>query len=587
MSNVLGIDIGASFVKAVYIGDTDNLLIPVLNSNFDCMFRVCGVKDSSSAIKPITKDEDRLNLLESGQQVIENVKPLRGESPEGHELEVAVLKEVLEFYRDQSKNRDLSKIDKIVLTHPVSHRPASISALKQIAIDAGLPENKLDTIEEPVALGIFAKHLRPEISTSLLIIDAGHYTTDLVIVRFEGNQPTVESTNYLSVRLGVAELCHRLGRSLWIKSQMVGGLTGISEQPFSEAGPEANNPLIQQMSGWAENSIIKSIGLRFFDPDHYTSLDLHHINNLGQTGKWRDKVSTVNYFYDITAARKENLDLFYPHHNTRLVTQIHQENYREVIRPIIEVLCASTLAVLFDNSEINRLQLAIGGGMSLIPEVSEAINRITNIHGIQNPVELSYNYPGLDPLAPGSLLAIAAGAALAATQNFKRIDTLSDTIGIFVHYEFSDALDYLDKENVLREDFDPESEAHLSEIYARQMENGVIIVPIHRVLAYRGQQLPLKIEFPDDLVILSNSATLNLTRCGDQVNNVRAISPGAFASGATVAQIHIQRLEDDETRLRLFLEVTRNDVWRLIIEDSLGQPILDHNVEFKLTGRVV
>src|SRR5262249_28116108 len=151
--------------------------------------------------------------LERGEHLIENVKPIRGDGKGGEALEVAVLKEVLECYRDQAKNFDLSELDRVTLTHPVSHRPASVQALKQIAVDAGLPSEKLDTVEEPVALGLFAKQLRPDISEQLFVIDAGHYTTDLVMLNFSKGRPVVRATNYLSLRIGVAELCHRIGRS--------------------------------------------------------------------------------------------------------------------------------------------------------------------------------------------------------------------------------------------------------------------------------------------------------------------------------------------------------------------------------------
>lgn len=584
MGNFLGIDMGASYVKAVYKEGANGPLQPVLNKDFNCMFRVCGVEEANGSIRTLTRDEDRQRALERGEHLLENVKPVRGDGKDGEVLEVAVLKEVLECYRDQAKNFDLSQLDRIVLTHPVSHRPASVHALKQIAVDAGLPREKLDTVEEPVALGLFAKQLRPDVSGSLFVIDAGHYTTDLVMLNFQKDRPVVRSTNYLSVRIGVAELCHRIGRSVWLKGQMAGGAVAPSESPFDEAGPEANHPLVQQLSAWAESNVIRAMGIEFFSPEFDATFSLDSLKNIGRVGTWQDKVNIISYPYDISAAQKEELSRPYPHHNANLADKIRRENYRDAIRPIIHALCAATVGVLLELPDLSIVDIALGGGMSLVPETREALAQIMSVWGLRPPVDLNYEYPGLAAMAVGRLLSIASGAAIAAAERFERLDTLSDSLGILLWYELGDALSYLDQENLLPADFDPESAEQLTKLHASTTPANVVIVPLHRVLAQRGMELPLSVEFPDDLVVLAKGATVNLTRYGDQQVIVSSIAPAENAGGV-VAQIKVARLEDTEIPLRLFLEIDRNDVWRLKIKDPSGQTIVNQEVRLDLMGK--
>ena len=592
MGNVLGIDVGASYVKAVYISGGGSDLQPVLNRNSDCMFRMCGVAGPDGSIRILTKDEDRQHALEKGELLVENVKPLRGENKRSEDLEIAVLKEVLECYREQSRNFDLTKLDSVTLTHPVSHRPSSVEALKRIAVAAGLPASKLDTIEEPVALGLFAKHLKPDMSGHLFIIDAGHYTTDFVTLTFQDPGPAVRSANYLSLRLGVAELCHRLGRSVWLKAQMAGGFssTSLVEAPFDESGPEASQPIVQKLSAWAESNIIRAMGIGFFGPDD-PIMKAHLVlsslagDAVGSLGAWREKVNIIYYMYDFSSAKTEELSRSYPHHNKSLVDRIFRENYRETTRPIIRAICAATLGVLLELPEASRLQIALGGGMSLVPEVREALSQLVRARGLEPPIDLNYPYTGLGPLAVGRLLSVASGAAIAASERFTRVDTLSDTLGILVWYELEDALAYLDSQNSLPEDFDPGSEEHLSALHAKSTPGNVVIVPLHRVLAERGTELPVLVEFPDDLVVLSRGGTLNVTRYGDNDKKVSPITPAASAGGGIVAQIKVPRPADPETPLRLSLEISRNDVWQLSIRDSTGRTVVKHEIVIDLKGR--
>jgi hypothetical protein len=587
MGNFLGIDMGASYVKAVYTSGATSELFPVLNKDGDCMFRVCGIRRDDGTFKTLTKEEARKAAIEKGAHPLENVKALRGEGKGGEELEIAVLKEVLECYRRQTGNFDLSKVDRVTLSHPVSHRPNAVEALKRIAAEAGLPEEKLDTIEEPVAIGLFAKHLRPNLDGTLFVVDAGHYTTDLVTMTMERGDPVITSANYLSLRLGVAEICHRLGRSVWLKMQMAAGAPTPTASPFDEAGPEDNNALVQKLSAWAEERVVRAMDIDFFGPDTSTYFTVNILDGTGglSIGPWREKINVVHYQHNSAGANQENLARLYAHHRPEFADRIRAQNYRDATRPLVNALCAAAMGVLLEIEGGTTLNTAIGGGMSLIPEVRDALTRVISCRRLPAPIDLKYDYTGLGALPVARLLSVASGAAIASSQRYVRRDTLSDTVGILVWYELEDALSYLDGEHLLPADFDPASDAALAALSPVTTPHHVVIVPLHRVLAQRGVDLPLDIPFPDDLVVFSRGGTINLTRYGDQHNDALPIAPAAKSGSGIVAQVKVPRPHDPESALRLSIKIRRNDVWELSIRDEAGREVVTQEVALNLVGR--
>lgn len=584
MGNYLGIDLGASYAKAVYIDDMGNLNL-VANKNMNCMFRVSGVRDAEGRIQSVTMDEERRRVMESGQNLIENVKPLRGEGKGGEELETAVLREILECYRENSGDRDLSGIERVMLTHPVSAGPAAVEALKQIAVDAGLPRDLLDTIEEPVALGLFATGKNQDMKGRVLVIDAGHYTTDFVMVTFDEDTPKVLAANYLGLRLGAAEFTHALARSAWLKAQMAAGVTSLSNSPFDEFGPEDGHSLVSQLMCWAEENIIRAMGFELFGLNMNANLHLENLYGLEQLGTWSGQVRDIYYCYDLSAAEEESGSFadYYPDRNLDMQNQIVGENYREVVKPLCHAIGAAALCVILEIENLDELQVVLGGGLSLVEDMRTTVEDILKSHGLAMPLGISYEYQNIGTNM-GLLLATASGAALAASSRFERNDTLADTIGLLSYCEVEEALETLDKADIFPPDFQPD-ETNLKEYGARQHPTGPIVLPLHHILKRRGEPLPCQITFPQVLYKMSKGGKLSLTRAADSSAALSTIEPGISAAGGTVAMVEIPTHIPEETLLYLTLEIERNDVWQLKLTDSSGSTIVDENINLQLTGK--
>src|SRR4051794_40604326 len=114
MGDILGIDLGAAYAKAVFIRDGEDILRPVPNDDGSCVFRVCGVQSGTGHIRLCTTDQQRQEALNRGERVIENVKPLRGRDEIATVIETAVLKKLLESYHRASGATDLREISKVV-----------------------------------------------------------------------------------------------------------------------------------------------------------------------------------------------------------------------------------------------------------------------------------------------------------------------------------------------------------------------------------------------------------------------------------------------------------------------------------------
>ncbi|MCX6580015.1 MAG: hypothetical protein NT166_07505 [Candidatus Aminicenantes bacterium] len=584
MSNYLGIDLGASYAKAVYLDDMGNLK-PVTNKDMNCMFRVSGLRDSEGRIQPVTMDEERRRTLESGKNLIENVKPLRGEGKGTEELETAVLREILECYKENSGDHDLSCLKRAVLTHPVSAGPAAVDALMQIAVDAGLSRNLLDTIEEPVALGLFSTQKNPTLTGRLLVIDAGHYTTDFVMVTFEEGKPTVQSTNYLGLRLGAAEFTHALARSAWLKAQFAAGVSNLSNSPFDEYGPEGGHFLVNQLLWWAEDRVIRAMPLGLFDLNVNANLPLANLYGLEQFGAWTGKIRDIYYCHDLSTAMEESKSFtdYYPEHNPGMQEFILRENYRDVIKPLCQAIGAAALSVILEIENPDELQVVLGGGLSLVEDMRTTIEDLLKSHGIAIPLNISYDYQNIGSNM-GLLLATASGAAIAAARRFDRNDSLADTIGLLSYSEIEEALDILDKAGVFSSAFHP-NESNLEVLGARQHPTGPLVLPLHHILKRRGEPLPCKITFPQALYKMSKGGKLSLTRAADRNEDLSIIEPGINAAGGTVAVVAIPTNIPEETLLYLSLEIERNDVWQLKLTDPSGNMIITENINLQLKGK--
>jgi hypothetical protein len=584
MGDILGIDIGACYLKAVLLRERDGAFVPILNRDHTALFRVCAQKVDSGAIVPLTRDEDRNRALERGGHVIENVKVLRGEGKGGEQVEVAVLTEMLECYRNITGDSTLGSIARVVLAHPVSPRPAAVAALKKIAVEAGISAGKIDTIEEPVALGLFATRSRLKYVGRLLVIDTGHYSSDIVVLSFKQDNSVVPA-QYLGIRLGAAELIHEVARSLWVKIQIAGGVPQVEYEPFIEHGPENTNLLVRQLSAWVEERVIRSRELGLFSEDSMAFLETKRITGLPAEA-WTKLVHSIRYFFDLSGAQNERLEVAYPHHDRQLSKLAQRQNYSDVAKPILQALCASVASVAFELDDLTGMEVVLGGGTSFIPEVRNHIEEALVANRFPAPINADYRYEGLSGTTMGQLLAVAAGAAMAATKTAARQDTLSDAIGVILWYELGEALELLDNHHQLPPDFNPSSAEDLSRIGAQTFPvTGVVAVPIHRAIAARGIPLPAKIAFSDYLSSSSEGGTIVLTRFGDDAG-VGTLPRDYDISGQIVARVKLPASRITGEALRLFLDVRRNDVWEIRVTGPSGnEPILKTEITLDLLGR--
>lgn len=588
--NVLGIDLGACYAKAVFLRPGDETFYPVRNTDGACAFRVCATRDAAGAIQPLTQDRQRRRALAAGQPTLENVKPLRGASPVGGEVEAAILRAVLDGYRAEANDPALANLARVVFTHPVSHRPAAVAALLRIAAQVGLPADKLDTVEEPVALGWFCKRQRPEFDGRLFVIDTGHYTTDFVLLDFGGGAPRVRGSQYLSCRLGVAELIHALARSAWVKGQMAGGADVPVPYPFNDFGPEAGQPLVRALSAWAEADLVRSIELGLFGPEASACLDLRSVPGCeGEPWVANLPGGTLPYFYDESSSRQgEDLERCFPAHDRQLGPALRRESYAEIARSVGRALSAAAFAALAGAGRGSDLEAVVGGGLSLVAEVRRELDHCVTAHRIPAPHDLNYPYPGLSGRAGGMerLLAVAAGAAVAGTQaGARREDTLADTIGVLAWYDAGEALALLDDAGQLVDGFAPTS-ASLSELGARTYPgSGQCLAPLNVLLARRGAVLPATFTFPDALSTSEAGGTVYLTRYGDQESDLAAAGQRAGTGEGALARLRLPPARSPDEALTLTLEVQKNDVWRLRVVGSDGQTVIEQDSGLELLPR--
>lgn len=557
MSNVLGIDLGASYAKAVYVREEDGKLVPLLNTDQSCVFRVCAARSKSGELALATTEQERMVALDSGVELVENVKALRGgDDPVAKELEVAVLKMLRSVYQESSGDRNLRSLRKVVLAHPVSTGPAALQALRNMAIEAGFPVAVLDTIEEPVAGGLFAARA-DNFNGKLLVVDAGHYTTDFVLFEAKNNQTHIESSKYLNLRLGVGEFSHAIARSIWLKAQAAADEAPITDSPFDVSGPEHANILVSHLSAEVEEKVIHARS-EFFDRDNpaiFYPGEWERLTDRKWVGKLRK--TTIEYHYDVESSRQEDLSNWLSGSKKNL-ERVFQLNFRSAIRPLLHSIQAATFGVLHDLDGLDGIQIVLGGGLSLLPEVRDAINQLAALHGLQPPSDITYDYEVVGTLPMANLLWVASGAALAGQNGLTRQDTLSDTVGILVAYDLEEGLKLLDRYGVL-----PPTNSELRGVI--KLPNGEHKILLHRVLAHRGVQLPCTLPFPDFLEPLRpGAATIPLTRFGEDGPTLEAV-PAADAPGIA-AYVDVPSVSD-EKQYRLVLDIRRNDDWDIRVED--------------------
>lgn len=586
MGNVLGVDIGACYAKAAFVPDGGAagervVLRPVLHDSRGAMFRVCGGRDAQGRLRVITSDARRIDALEGGEHLVENVKPLRGEPGAEEELEVLVLREILDGYRAASLDQDLAQLERVVLAHPVSAGPAHVEALKRIAVAAGVPAERIDTIEEPVALGLYATRDDHGRASRLLVIDAGHYTTDLVHLEIDPLRGEARAMRHLPLRLGVAELCHALATALWRKTQLVAGHSQASAAPFDAEGPESQDRLVRRLCGLVEARIIRALEYAEFSEEQSAQFDPRSWAG-GSVGDWlADMDEWILFFYDDSAAAVEDL-ASYPRLDPRHASSLRRLNYRESIRPLLDALCAAVFSSMMELDVRAGCRVIIGGGMALIPQVHHSISSLLTAHGLTSALDLSYAYPGLGHLPMGSLLGVAAGAAIAGTCRFLRQDTLADTLGIGrVWLPSEQALELLAADVVL-----PEEAAALpgwtQEHGARQIQrdDGTYEewLPLYRVLLGRGAPLPAAPGLVHELFPFGARGTLSLVVFHDSART----SAGTEGDVTAIGEIAVPDYEDG---LRLVLEIERNDSWRIVLMDTTGRIIADRTGDLTTLGR--
>lgn len=600
MGNVLGIDLGAAYAKAVWIPGSAMqegapTLIPVRNGkDKGPTFRVCGIR-SGSNFELLSTEWERSQAIEDAQPVVENVKQRRGEPDNVDELEVAVLRAIVESYREQANDFELAQLERVVLAHPVGAGLTHVESLQRLATAAGLPSRLLDTIEEPVALALFAAREQPRFGGTVVVIDAGHYTTDLVHVRFDSSRGAAEAleTGHLPLRIGVSELCHALAAEVWLKAQMVAGQPP-SLTPFDSEGPESHDGLVRHLCGQVEAKVVRARDMEMFGADLPAQFEPWKWPHEGRFPWLSAMLDRVFLPFDAAAARRENLD-DYPHlDQLRFGDRVRRISFREGIRRLQHALGAAAFASL---AEANRSKtgVVVGGGMTLIREPRDSLERIVGCHGLE-ALHVDYTFEGFATLPMGPLLGVAAGSAIAGTRRFMRRNTLAFTLGVgplwypTVGQDESGggALDLLladDRSIPLSEQRLPIWTAQNGARLLPTGEGGAPVewMPVYRVLAVRGTEIPderpLVIELDESLFPHSGDAPLFLVQFSDSTRT----TAGTISDVDSLAEVTVPGA--DEKGLRLALEIRRNEVWRLVVRDAHGRVVAESDYRLSPLSR--
>ena len=591
MGNILGIDLGASYAKAVWIRGNEAGGSPTLRAvlnplTHEPMFRVCGQRTPAGALELLDNDGARKAAVDAGATLVENVKPLRGEPGSDDVLEILVLETILDAYKSVSGDADFSALEEVVLTHPVQAGPAHLEALHRIATDAGLPADRLSTIEEPVALGVYAMREDPEFRGRLFVIDAGHYSTDLVYIDFDPDTKSAAFSGYLPLRLGVGELCHAIARDMWLKLQRLAGQKTPRPFPFDTHGPEATHPVVGTLCAWAEVEVIRGLEYGTFGVGIGAQIypwTLH----FDAPFDWVNSVDVpVQYDYDLSTAQQEDfaasLDL-----DPRAKSQTARWNYRESIRAHLLALNSVALAALLDTHEVSPSAVALGGGMSLIPEVRDGVSRLLQMHGLPGAKNLEHHYPGLGELPMGSLLAPAAGAALIGTGWIDRGDTLAESLAVrYWPNSMDEALELLAEDHDLPDD--PEGlnrwlsdNCDVKTAYVAGTERQVMIMPLYRVVLPRGTPLPARKTLETMLETHGDNPVIWLARLQDPAIQ-HAVPQDRAGSPSPIGEI---QLEAGSRGLSVTFEVEMNDVWRVTVTDASGRVVASEDDVLSTFGR--
>jgi len=599
MSNVLGIDMGAAYAKAIWIPNKNSIvnssphLIPVRNPKDEgATFRVCGVK-TGNKYKLLSTDLERRQALEDALPIVENVKPRRGESNNIDELEIVVLKKILDSYQSQADDFDLSKLKHVILSHPVSAGLAHVKALVQLAISAGIPAQLIDTIEEPVALALFSARNKPNLKGTVIVVDAGHYTTDLVHVHFDlykGIAKALEKCHF-PLRLGVSEICHYIASEIWLKAQMVASVEP-SLAPFDEEGPESSNILVRHLCGLVENEVLRARDMEMFNAEIPANFIPWQWPNGDNNHHWLSSAEDpVNFPFDAAAAKEEDLDDYPKLDQHRFANKIRKISFRDAIRRPQYVLGATLFSSIVEADKNHPVAIVLGGGMTLIREIREGLERILGKYRL-NLLNVDYEFSGFGKLKMGPLLGVAAGSAISGTRRFLRRNTLADTIGVGPLWYPTVSSD-TDHDGALDLLLTDDSNLALSEqrLPIWTAENGAQLfptgsdesleewMPIYRVLAVRGTEIPeespLSIELTERVFPYSGGAPLYLV----QFNDASRTTAGTIKDIDALAELIVP--EGDDEGLRLALEIRRNEVWRLVVLEPSGKVVAES--EYKLT----
>ena len=155
-------------------------------------------------------------------------------------------------------------------------------------------------------------------------------------------------------------------------------------------------------------------------------------------------------------------------------------------------------------------------------------------------------------------------------------DTLAGNIGFLVYCEIQDALEGLDYVGELPVDFYP-NESFLDKNDARQIPDGPVIIPLHYILARKGEHLPHRIEFPEYLFVISNGGNIILTYGAEQQEYVASMSK-IITKGRVIGAFRIPQGSFENNLMFLTLEIENNNIWELELTSRDGVSILQETI---------